>query len=68
MMRMEEKLATLGSLESRCEELERKCNSLETIVKSTSQSRKEKDDISKTLKYHEMLIRNQNWEYSASIS
>ena len=68
MMRMEDKLATVGSLESRCEQLERKCSSLEAILKLTSQSRKEMDDISKTLKYHEMLIRNQKWEYSAPIS
>ena len=61
MMRVEEKLATVSSLESRCEQLERKCISLENMLESTSQSTKE--HIAKTFKYHEMLIRNQNWEY-----
>jgi hypothetical protein len=65
MMRMEEKLATVSSLERRCEELERKCSSLEDKLESTSQSTRE--HIDKTLKYHEMLIRNQNWEYSAPV-
>eukprot|EP00985_Skeletonema_marinoi_P001476 scaffold581_cov127-Skeletonema_marinoi.AAC.27 len=65
MMRMEEKLATVSSLESRCEQLEAKCNSLENMLQSTSQSTKE--HIDKKLKYHEMLIRNQNWEYSAPL-
>ena len=60
MMRMEEKLATVSSLESRCEQLESKCSSLETLLESTSR-------IDKTLKYHEMLIRNQKWEYSAPV-
>eukprot|EP00984_Skeletonema_dohrnii_P020850 scaffold10274_cov88-Skeletonema_dohrnii-CCMP3373.AAC.2 len=76
MMRMEEKLATVSCLESRCEQLEAKCSSLETILESTSQSTKEhidsilestKEHIDKTFKYHEMLIRNQNWEYSAPV-
>ena len=35
MMRMEEKLATVGSLESRCEQLEKKCSSLENMLEST---------------------------------
>eukprot|EP00984_Skeletonema_dohrnii_P031273 scaffold23556_cov111-Skeletonema_dohrnii-CCMP3373.AAC.2 len=62
MMRMEEKLATV---ESRCETLEAKCNSLENMLESTSQSTKE--HIDKTSKYHEMLIRNQNWDYPAPV-
>ena len=53
MTRMEEKLATVSRLESRCEELERKCSSLQTLSSR----------MDKTLKYHEMLIRNQKWEY-----
>eukprot|EP00984_Skeletonema_dohrnii_P016039 scaffold7037_cov76-Skeletonema_dohrnii-CCMP3373.AAC.1 len=44
MMRMEEKLATVSSLESRCETLEAKCSSLENILESTSQSTKEHID------------------------
>eukprot|EP00984_Skeletonema_dohrnii_P026649 scaffold16013_cov84-Skeletonema_dohrnii-CCMP3373.AAC.2 len=64
MMRMEEKLSTVSNtvvtLESRCEQLEEKCSSLETILESTSRT-------NKTLKYHEMLIRNQNWEYPAPV-
>ena len=60
MTRMEEKLATVSRLESRYEELERKCSSLETILESTSR-------MEKTLKYHEMLIQNQKWEYSAPL-
>ncbi|KAK1739025.1 hypothetical protein QTG54_010341 [Skeletonema marinoi] len=51
MMRMEEKLATVSTLESR----------LESISQST------KEHIDKTLKYNEMLIRNQNWEYPAPV-
>ena len=35
MMRMEEKLASVNSLERRCEELERKCSSLENMLEST---------------------------------
>jgi len=34
MMRMEEKLATVSSLESQCEQLERKCSSLENLLES----------------------------------
>jgi len=60
MMRVEEKLSTVSSLESRCEQLEKKCSSLETLLESTSR-------IDKTLKYHEMLIRNQNWKYPAHV-
>eukprot|EP00984_Skeletonema_dohrnii_P032322 scaffold26237_cov162-Skeletonema_dohrnii-CCMP3373.AAC.3 len=41
MMRMEEKLATVSSLESRCEQLEKKCSSLENILELASQSTKE---------------------------
>ena len=37
MMRMEEKLATVGSLERRCEQLERKCSSLENMLESTKE-------------------------------
>ena len=44
MMRMEEKLATVSSLESRCEQLEAKCSSLENLLESTSQSAKEHID------------------------
>eukprot|EP00985_Skeletonema_marinoi_P005072 scaffold2191_cov92-Skeletonema_marinoi.AAC.5 len=44
MMRMEEKLATVSSLESRCEQLEAKCSSLENILESTSLSTKEHID------------------------
>eukprot|EP00984_Skeletonema_dohrnii_P006161 scaffold2199_cov120-Skeletonema_dohrnii-CCMP3373.AAC.2 len=44
MMRMEEKLATVSSLESRCETLEAKCSSLENMLKSTSQSTKQHID------------------------
>eukprot|EP00984_Skeletonema_dohrnii_P002830 scaffold968_cov131-Skeletonema_dohrnii-CCMP3373.AAC.6 len=36
MMRMEEKLATVSSLESRCEQLEAKCSSLQNLLESTS--------------------------------
>ncbi len=64
MMRMEDKLATVSNtvstLKSQCQELERKCSTLETIVESTSR-------MDKTLKYHEMMIKNQKWEYSAPI-
>jgi hypothetical protein len=79
MMRVEEKLATVSSLESRCEELERKCSSLENKLErkcssfenkleSMSQSTRElQEHIDKTLKYHEMMIRNQNWKYSAPV-
>ncbi len=68
MMRVEEKLATVSSLESRCEELEKKCSSLENKLESTSQSTREhQEHIDKTLKYHEMMIRNQNWKYSAPV-
>jgi Leucine-rich repeat (LRR) protein len=40
MMRMEEKLAHVSSLESRCEQLEAKCSSLENKLETTSQSMK----------------------------
>ncbi len=35
MRRMEEKLATVGSVESKCEQLEKKCSSLENMLEST---------------------------------
>ncbi len=65
MMRMEEKLATVGStvrsLESRCEQLEARCSSLETTSHATQ------GHMDRSLRYHEMLIRNQKWEYSARV-
>ena len=82
MMRMEEKLATVSSLESRCEQLEKKCCSLENKLESTSQSTKEhmnrletKVDtvhvkLDKSLKFHEyneMMMKNQHWKYSAIV-
>jgi len=44
MMRVEEKLATVNNLESRCEQLEAKCSSLQNMSESTSQSTKEHID------------------------
>eukprot|EP00985_Skeletonema_marinoi_P001470 scaffold581_cov127-Skeletonema_marinoi.AAC.21 len=44
MMRVEEKLATVSNLESRCEQLEAKCSSLENMLATTSQSTKEHID------------------------
>ncbi|KAL7495302.1 hypothetical protein ACHAWT_006628 [Skeletonema menzelii] len=44
MMRMEEKLAAVSSLENRCHQLEAKCNSLETMLELTSQSTKKHVD------------------------
>ena len=38
MMRVEDKLGTISSLESRCEELERKCSCLESTLELTLQS------------------------------
>ena len=79
MVRVEEKLATVSSLESRCEQLGKKCSSLENMLESVLQSTKEqtegsattlksmKEHIDKKLKYHEMLIQNQKWEYSARV-
>jgi uncharacterized coiled-coil protein SlyX len=101
MMRMEEKLATVSSLERRCEQLEAKCSSLEKILETTSQSMKDHFDnkmdslyrnmeqkcdtlinrleatadsvhvkVDRSLKFHEyneMLIKNQSWEYSATV-
>eukprot|EP00984_Skeletonema_dohrnii_P036383 scaffold37292_cov155-Skeletonema_dohrnii-CCMP3373.AAC.1 len=43
-MGMEEKLAAVSSLESRCERLEAKCSSLENMLVTTSQSTKEHID------------------------
>mmetsp|Transcript_18720 Transcript_18720/g.37757 ORF Transcript_18720/g.37757 Transcript_18720/m.37757 type:complete len:558 (+) Transcript_18720:46-1719(+) len=82
MIRMEEKLATVSSLESRCEQLEAKCSSLENILESTSQSTKghmnrletKVDSVHVKLdrslnfhEYNEMLVKNQVWGYSADI-
>ena len=47
------------------EQLEKKCSSLENMLESTSQSTKE--HIDKKFKYHEMLIRNQNWKYPVPV-
>jgi len=44
MMGIEEKLAAVSSLESRCERLEAKCSSLENMLETTSQSTKEHID------------------------
>ena len=44
MMRMEDKLGTIASLESRCEELEAKCSSLENKLDSTLQAVKDHTD------------------------
>ena len=44
MVGIEEKLAAVSSLESRCERLEAKCSSLENMLETTSQSTKEHID------------------------
>ena len=44
MMRMEEKLGTVISLERRCEQLEAKCSSLENMLELTSQTTKKHID------------------------
>ena len=44
MMRMEEKLGTVSSLERRCEQLEAKCSSLENMLELTSQTTKKHID------------------------
>ena len=48
MMRVEEKLATVSSLESRCEQLEAKCSSLKNMLESVLQSTKEQTEWSET--------------------
>ena len=78
MMRVEEKLATVSSLESRCKKMEEKCSKLEdmldakcssleleTKLATTSQSMK--DHMDRSLRYNEMLILNQKWKYSARV-
>ncbi len=78
MMRVEDKLATVSSLESRCEKLEEKCSKLEDMLEAkcssleletklatTSQSMK--DHMDRSLRYNEMLILNQKWKYSARV-
>lgn len=54
MMGMQEKLI---SMESRCEQLEAKCSSLDVKM----------DKTIKHQEYNDMLVRNQNWNYSALI-
>eukprot|EP00986_Skeletonema_menzelii_P001643 scaffold450_cov139-Skeletonema_menzelii.AAC.5 len=44
MMRMEEKLASVNSIERRCEQLEAKCSSLENLLESTSKATKKHID------------------------
>ena len=67
MLKMEEKLTAMSSLESRCANLEAKCNKLEHMLEMKTNSIKEHVD-SKFVKQHEfnsMLVRNQSWKYSA---
>ncbi len=68
MIGVAEKLASVSSLESRCEQLEAKCSSLENKLEMTSQVMNDK--LGKTLKYHEyhkMLLKNQSWKYSTPV-
>ena len=58
MMGMQEKLI---SVESRCKQLEVKCNSLENKLTAKM------DKTIKHQEYNDMLLRNQNWNYSAPI-
>ena len=66
---MQEKLI---SVESRCEQLEVKCNSVENKLTAHVDSKMDSlhAKIDKTMKhqeYNDMLVRNQNWNYSALI-
>ncbi len=62
MIRMEEKqLATVGSLERRCANLEAECSSLRTMLKT-----KIEQDV-RHHEYNNMLVKNQSWKYSAAV-
>ena len=82
MMTLVGKQATVSSLESRCEQLEKKCSALENKLEARLDSMHNNlvngcsklDKIEKKLEgaqhYHEyntMLLRNQNWNYSATV-
>src|SRR6056300_1488833 len=68
MIRMEEKLTTVSSLERRCENLEDKCSSLEHMLKTKIEQDDCKfDSLVKQHEYNNMLVKNQSWKYSVPV-
>ncbi len=68
MVRMEEKLTTVSSLERRCEKLEDKCSSLEHMLKTKIEQDDCKfDSLVKQHEYNNMLVKNQSWKYSVPV-
>jgi hypothetical protein len=57
----ERQLATVSSLERRCENLEAECCSLKSMMSSLKESQLRQHE------YNNMLVRNQNWKYSAPV-
>ena len=69
MLRIEEKLTAVSSLESRCANLEAECSSLKNMLETKTNSIKEHVDskFDKQNKYNKMLVRNQSWKYSTPV-
>ena len=83
MHRVEAKLTNADHMENRCQQLEDRCTTLESLLQRATSSMEgavksvaehvqsvdtKVDDIKKSLKYHEMLMKNQKtWEYTENI-
>jgi hypothetical protein len=66
MRRMEERqLASMSSLERRCENLEAECCSLKNMLGSLKEHVDSKFD--KQNEYNSMIVKNQSWKYSTPI-
>jgi hypothetical protein len=69
MSRMEKRqLASMGSLERRCENLEDKCSSLEHMLETKMEHVDSKfDSLVRHHEYNSMIGKNQSWKYSVPV-
>ena len=69
MLRMEKRqLASMSSLERRCEKLEAECSSLKNMLKTKMEQDGSKfDSLVTHHEYNSMLVKNQGWEYSVPV-
>jgi len=63
MQMIQSQSKVICNMQGDIDRLTQKCNSMETSIKQTT--RKRFDSLDDKLNYHEELLQNQGWEYSA---
>jgi len=65
MQMMHSQSNVIDNMQGDINRLTQKCNSMETSIKQTTKNRF--DSVDDKLKYHEILLQNQKWKYSAPL-